>query len=154
MTGLDDWAVTQEFCNLLQAILGPCQGDLFASDKNNCLPRFNSRFACPNSEAVNSLAQDRSQAQNWIFPPTSLLITTLLWLQHCRAKGIMVVPWWPSNSYWPFIFTWNGPAKFVKWWEIFPDGWQFLIDATQPNSIFTCAKFKSPLLVLALDADS
>ncbi len=151
---LDDWGTNDELFGWLQNKFGQCDVDRFASDKNNKLSRFNSQFSCPNAEAVNGLAQDWNGSFSWLAPPPILIPRALEHLQSCKARAILVAPFWPPNAFWPFLFSWNGPANFVKWWRKWPDGQKYLVDGSQPGSIFTCKDFRSPLLTCYLDAGS
>ncbi len=112
---LDDWAISDELFVWLTDKFGMPDVDQFASNKNNKLPRFNSQFLCPNLEEVNALAQDWSGMFSWLVPPPILIPRILEHLQKCRVRAIMVAPFWPSNCFWPFLFTWKGMASFVKW---------------------------------------
>ena len=50
----DDWYTTLEFLTYLDSFWGPHTVDRFANASNAHLPRFNSRFRVPGSEAVDA----------------------------------------------------------------------------------------------------
>ena len=52
----DDWCTTQGFFAHLDSIWGPHTVDRFANASNAHLPRFNSRFRVPCSEAVDAFS--------------------------------------------------------------------------------------------------
>ena len=55
----------------------------FADDKNSKLPRFNSKFLCPRSEAVNVFSCDWHGEINWLCPPIYSIGDTLKHAAHC-----------------------------------------------------------------------
>ena len=89
--------------------------DRFASHYNAQLPRFNSRFWNPGTEAIDAFTADWHDDNNWLCPPVYLIPRSLRHAQNCRASGTLVVPEWPSAVFWPILFP-NPvrPAAFVK----------------------------------------
>ncbi len=153
-TDLDDWGIHPSLLNRLQNAWWQCTVDRFASDRNKKLPRFNSKYTCEGSEGTDAFTVDWSGETNWLVPPPQLVPRALEHLRNCHARGILVTPFWPSAKFWPFLFTWQGPAfPVVKWMEI-RRGAQYIIAGNQPGSIFTPETFKGSLLVVALDASS
>ncbi|KAL5463210.1 hypothetical protein EMCRGX_G032089 [Ephydatia muelleri] len=70
----DDWQVDPECFYVLDGIWGPHSIDRFADNYNSQLPRFNSRFACPGTEAVDAFTVDWGGGENnWWCPPPSLV---------------------------------------------------------------------------------
>ena len=58
---LDDWSLSAALFQLVDSSWGPHTVDRFASFYNAQVPRFNSRFWDPESEAVNAFTQDWSR---------------------------------------------------------------------------------------------
>ena len=54
----DDWRLNPAFFGALELKWGPHTVDRFADAYNCQLPRFNSRYWCPGSEAVNTFTCD------------------------------------------------------------------------------------------------
>ena len=50
----DDWGVSDEFFQFVDKIWGPHTVDRFADDVNAKITRFNSKYWCPNTEAVDA----------------------------------------------------------------------------------------------------
>eukprot|EP00731_Ephydatia_muelleri_P022428 Em0015g11a len=70
----DDWQVDPECFYDLDGIWGPHSIDRFADNYNSQLPWFNSRFACPGTEAVDAFTVDWGGGENnWWCPPPSLV---------------------------------------------------------------------------------
>ncbi len=150
---LDDWGIKTVLKESLEREWGCCTMDRFATDKNAKLIRFNSRFACSGSEAIDSFSQDWSGEVNWLVPPPHLIPQALLHLEKCRARAILVAPFWPSSRFWPFLFSWKGTTRMVVDWKEFKAGRRFLIAGDQPGSIFTPELFKGSLLAVLLDTN-
>ena len=70
----DDWSVHPDIFQRLERMWGPHTVDRFASFFNTQLPRFNSRFWNPGSEAVNAFTCDWHGENNWwcVPSPTSV----------------------------------------------------------------------------------
>ena len=73
ITDYDDWSLSHDTLNYLDALWGPHTIDRFASFYNTQPPRFNSRFWSPNSEGVNAFTMDWNGENNWICPPVYLI---------------------------------------------------------------------------------
>ena len=113
--GLDDWKLNPELFAMLHRAWGPFTIDRFAASYNTHLPRFNSRFWCPETEAVDAFTQNWSNETNWVCSPVALIIPVIRHMSVCKAKGILIVPCWPSAIFWPAIKTKPGKfAPFVK----------------------------------------
>lgn len=76
--------------------------DRFASGTNTHLPRFNSRWLEPGTEAVDCLRLPNSawrRESNWCHPPIDLLDDLVLKLQRSGASATVVAPHWPDRSW-------------------------------------------------------
>ena len=65
----DDYSVHDEVFFHLDDLWGPHSVDRFACTYNAKLPRFNSRFLQPGTEAVDAFSQGLSSENNWPVPP-------------------------------------------------------------------------------------
>ena len=83
--------------------MGPYSIDRFASPYNTQLARFNSRFWSPSAEAIDAFTLDWSQENNWLCPPVCLITRVIPHLRACSAQGTLIVPFWPSASFWPVL---------------------------------------------------
>ena len=88
----DDWQLNPRVFYSLQVRWGPCTIDRFASYYNTQLPRFNSRYYNPETEAVDAFTCDWSSEINWWCPPVCLIPRVLRHAQNCCCRGILVVP--------------------------------------------------------------
>jgi hypothetical protein len=79
---------------------GPHTVDRFASATSALLPRYNSRFHDPHTEAVDAFGQDWSTDNNFVHPPASLLPRVLAKLLAApRVRATVVVPDLPSQPW-------------------------------------------------------
>jgi hypothetical protein len=117
----DDWKLRPEIFARISQWWGPFTIDRFASELNKQLPRFNSRWWCPGTEAVDAFTQHWGADFNWLNPPFSLIPRVLLHMRFCKAKGVLIVPKWESRPWWHLLFPAPGrPAHFVKKSHYFP----------------------------------
>ena len=109
----DDWSLSQSTFKELDEHWGPHTVDRFASYYNTKLPRFNSRFWNPGSEAVDAFTCDWSEDNNWLCPPIYLIPRVIQHARNCRARGTLIVPEWLSAPFWPMLFPGGEPAPFI-----------------------------------------
>ena len=83
----DDYSVHDDIFLYLEDRWGPHTVDRFACSYNAKLPRFNSRFLQPGTEAVDAFSQDWSSGNNWLVPPTILVGRLLDHMRDCKAVG-------------------------------------------------------------------
>ena len=103
----DDWAIDLESFHFIQKKFGRLEVDRFADPRNTKLPRFDSRYHCTGCETVNTFTANWSHTFNWLCPPIALIAATLKHAKLCQARGVLMVPEWPSAYYWPLL-TPNG----------------------------------------------
>ena len=154
----DDWSLNSEVFRDLDCKWGPHTIDRFASHYNSQLPRFNSRFSSPGTEAVDALFQDWSEENNWVCPPVCLISDAIRCLEQFRALGTLIVPQWASAHFWPLLHvSCDQFAPFVTDWVIlpkrhdliFPGPGQLQIYKRRPSVFSGCPSFN--LLALRID---
>lgn len=77
--------------------------DLFASINNHKCARYVSWKKDPNSIAVDAFSIDWSKHFFYAFPPFSLISKCLQKIKSDRAKGILVVPVWRTQPWFPLF---------------------------------------------------
>ena len=75
--------------------------DRFASYKNSKCSRFNSKYLCPSTEAVNAFEKKQSKLASTTNLPKCL---THFALSTSGTTGILMLPCWPSTTFWPLLF--------------------------------------------------
>ena len=83
----------------LQRQLGPCTIDRFATSLNAQLPRFNSRYWEPETEAVNALAQHWGGELNFINPPWALLPQIVRKIAADKAECVVIAPLFKGQAW-------------------------------------------------------
>ena len=99
----DDWQTTKFFFDLLNHKWGPFTVDRFADNENAKVARFNSKFYCPSSEAVDAFSCSWAGENNYLVPPVHLIPKVLQHMEFYRATGVLVVPYWTSAVFWPLV---------------------------------------------------
>jgi hypothetical protein len=138
----DDWYLNPRLFTLLTQCWGPFDVDRMSDHNNAQLRRFNSRFWCPGTEAVDCFTQNWSNCNNWACPPPTLILAVLKHMEIWNAKGVVIVPEWNSAPFWPNICPY--PLQFVS----FVTGVYYLpqiLDTFVPGTLRMyqgCPKFK------------
>ena len=146
----DDWIVTNKCFQFLNKIWGPVTIDRFADNENKKTYRFNSRYYCENTEAVEALSTDWSNETNWLVPPVYLIAKCVkhFLLSETDTRGILIVPFWESATFWPLIINNDRTFKsFVK-------DFKFLNNSVRlgnyKGSIIGSSDFHTPMLALLI----
>ena len=119
--------------------------------RNNFLladARFNSRFQCPGTEAVDAFSVSWAGENNWLVPPIFLIPKVLNHMVALGGRATLLVPAWPSAPFWPLIFTDEGLSPiFSDIFEI-PLGTDVFVLGNNKNSLFGSPNFHSGVLFL------
>lgn len=75
--------------------------DLFASYSNNKCPRYISYQPDPGCQAVDAFTINWQDLFFYAFPPFCLILRTLKKIKTDKAEGIVVVPSWSSQPFYP-----------------------------------------------------
>ena len=101
---IDDWQIQPLIFSQLDGLWGPHTIDRFANQLNSQLARFNSRWWCPDTEAVDAFTCDWGGDINWVCPPPCLIPRCIRHAANTLAVGSLILPCWPSAPYWPMIY--------------------------------------------------
>ena len=96
-----EWQLNTEIFNNICKHFGTPHIDLFASRLNAQLPRYIAWKPDPEAEAVDAFMTDWGDAYFYAFPPFCLISKCLQKIEQEQAKGIMVVPKWPTQPWFP-----------------------------------------------------
>lgn len=77
--------------------------DLFASRSNKKCELYVSWFRDPNSCAIDAFTLDWSNYFFYAFPPFSMILKVLQKIRDEKATGIVVVPDWPTQPWYPLF---------------------------------------------------
>ena len=97
-----EWELSESAFRVVTSRLGTPQIDLFATPGNAKCRRFFSWFPAAGAEAVDALTQDWGRLPLfWAFPPFALILKTLQRVRDDPAEGIILVPNWPHQAWYP-----------------------------------------------------
>lgn len=99
-----EWEIASFAFNEIIKELGRPEIDLFATDSNKKCNRFASWYPEPNSEQIDAFTFPWSDLNFYAFPPFILILKTLVKIKVDKACGIVVVPDWPNQPWYP-LFT-------------------------------------------------
>ena len=147
----DDWMLNPGIFNILEAKWGPHTVDRFANSLNKQVPRFNSRFWEPDTEAVDAFTCSWADDNNWLCPPVYLIPRVLRHAQNTKARATLVVPQWVSSPFWPLLYP-DGinPAGFVQDCLELPRYDSLFLPGRSGSNIFKGVP-NTPVLALRLD---
>jgi len=115
-----EWELSNEFKKKKKKIndsFGPFTVDLFASRVNKKCRNFYARF--PEAEIIDAFTVDWGGKHFYAFPPFALILRTLRKIINDKAIGVVVVPYWPTQSWFPLFTSLLvkpivlGPSKFL-----------------------------------------
>jgi hypothetical protein len=134
-----EWAIHQPVFERITNLLGTPEFDLFASAQNNKCTRYASWKLDPFSEVVDSFTFNWHNINFYAFPPFSLIARVLEKIITDQAEGILIVPYWPSQPWYPL---WSKLVISKKYF--------FGPDKTLLNSPFrTCHPLHADLVLVA-----
>ena len=146
----DDWGVNKQFFSRISKLFGPFSVDRFANSRNTKLKRFNSKFYCPGTEAIDAFSQNWSGETNWLVPPVKLIPKVLKHMVTCKAKGVLIAPHWPSAVFYPLLFQSsdvleNGVVNI----QYYGDSNKVYVAGTQSSEVFS-EKNRNPFQVMCI----
>jgi hypothetical protein len=77
--------------------------DLFASRLNKQLPKYCSFRPDPEATYIDAFSIPWSNLKFYRFPPFSCILQTIRKIQQEKATGILVVPHWPTQPWFPLL---------------------------------------------------
>lgn len=99
----DDWGVGESVFKQIEDYWGPYEVDWFASSHNAKVSVFYSRYWCPGTSGIDAFTENWTGKNGWIVPPICLIARVIKHMEKCESYGTLVVPYWPSASFWPLI---------------------------------------------------
>ena len=98
-----EYELSQEAFREIVFTLGHPVVDLFASRLNAKCARFYSWKGDPEAERVDAFTVPWTEDFFYAFPPFSIILRTLQKIAEEGAEGILVVPLWPSQPWYPLF---------------------------------------------------
>ena len=151
----DDWETTPHLLDLLQRKWGNFTLDCFADTSNRKTQKFYSKYHCPETLGVNAFLYSWANEFVYLVPPVYLVGKVLKHLRYFRGKGVLVVPYWVSATFW--IYLQNERKQFhsfVKDFIILHNTRRYIQHGKNMNCFIGSPSFRSRLLALSLDFTS
>lgn len=98
-----EWELSQKAFDTIVDEFGHPDVDLFASYANTKCNAYVSWRRDPGSFAVDAFTLNWQKISFYAFPPFSLILRTLQKILRDKAEGIVVVPHWPSQPWYPLF---------------------------------------------------
>lgn len=98
-----EWALADYAFNRISTKFLKPDIDLFASRLNNKCYRFVSWHRDPEAFCVDAFTISWSEYYFYAFPPFSLILRVLQKIVNDKAEGIVVVPLWPTQAWFPLF---------------------------------------------------
>ncbi|XP_011883675.1 PREDICTED: uncharacterized protein LOC105570834 [Vollenhovia emeryi] len=98
-----EWSLSEDAFHRLSLEFGPFDLDLFASIINAKCTAYVSWFPDPGAIAIDAFTLSWADTKFFAFPPFILLPRVLRKILNDQAQGVVVVPWWPSQSWFPLF---------------------------------------------------
>ena len=95
-----EWTLSPGIFNKICKIFGTPQVDLFASRLNNKLANYVSWNPDPGAFAIDAFTIEWTGFSFYAFPPFSCISQTIVKILNEGATGLLVVPWWPTQTWW------------------------------------------------------
>ena len=148
----DDWEITTELLGIVSRAWGPFSIDRFASYDNAKCERFNSKYHVPGSEAVDAFTQDWRFENNLWVPPVKDIIRVLTIVKYIQGiRGVLIVPYWRSASFWPLLHNGSVFADFVVDHKIFQDASGLLKLGRYKHSLLGSENYRGGIIALLID---
>ena len=80
------------------------EADIFASNINYQFHTYFSYKADPKAKVVDSFTVSWHSLKLYAFPPLTVISRTLKKIKAKKAEGILVVPYWPNQAWFPVLF--------------------------------------------------
>lgn len=141
----DDWGISSDLFEKIDANWGRHTIDLFANTRNAKVYRFFSKFWCPGTVGVDAFAHEWKNDVVWAVPPISLVPRFLEHFMMFGRKGTLVVPKWPSAQFWPFIVDGSIYSHMLEAYEDVHDGFNFIVRGNQSRFFWISAASRSVL---------
>ena len=115
-TDAGEWALNKQVLGNIFRTLGTPEIDMFASHSNNQLDRYVSREFDLGAEGTDALAMSWHDVNGYFFPPFSCLSRVLRKVQEERPTGVIIVPEWPTQPWYPLVKQLPGyrSAQLIK----------------------------------------
>ena len=94
-----EWQLHPRIFKMIDNMWGPHTVDRFASELTTQLPRFNSLYWDPMTEAVDAMMQSWEGENNYVNPPFWLLSKVMKKVKREKVVATVIAPYWPAQAW-------------------------------------------------------
>lgn len=98
-----EWSLDEKIFSHISKVFGVPDIDLFASLDNHKCRKYISWHNDPQAEAVDAFTINWENLKFYAFPPFSLILRVLQKIINDKAEGILIVPYWQSQPWYPLF---------------------------------------------------
>lgn len=98
-----EWKINEQCFNDILELFPKINIDMFASRLNNMLDAYCSWKPDPGSRHVDAFSINWSNYEFYAFPPFSLIPKCLSKITQDKARGILIAPLWPTQTWFPTL---------------------------------------------------
>ena len=100
----DDWGLDNKSFKILEMVSPKkLTLDAFSNCTNKHVGKFYSKVISPGTAGVNAFMQNWSEDYTYACPPVKMVIDVIRYIQAIPCCGVLVVPNWPKNMFWPIL---------------------------------------------------
>lgn len=109
-----EWELADFAYKRIVSLFGNFDIDLFATSQNTKCKSFISWLPCAEAKEIDAFTVNWSNLNFYAFPPFSLILRVLAKIKTDRASGVIIVPDWPSQPWYPLFQSLlvGKPVKF------------------------------------------
>ena len=126
-SSLDDWGLGAGAASALAALWGPFSVDAFSTSASALVPRFWTRAPEAGAAGTDAFSQPWEGEMLLLVPAFRLIHRCLARLAEAGASGVLVVPEWPGQPWWPRLL-----AVATGWWRLLPSDWRSTAGYAEP----------------------
>ena len=98
-----EWELSKSAFKKINNKFGKFDMDLFATNINAKCERFISWFPDPDAFEVDAFTINWEKIYFYAFPPFGLITRVLKKIYNDKARGVLVIPFWPTQAWFPFF---------------------------------------------------
>lgn len=98
-----EWTLSSKHFKKIVDRFGPPEFDLFASQHNKKCDRYASWHPDPEAAVIDAFTFCWGDTNFYAFPPFSMVLRTIQKIIRDQAKGILVVPYWKTQAWYPLF---------------------------------------------------
>ncbi|XP_068204679.1 uncharacterized protein [Palaemon carinicauda] len=151
---IDDWGISFEIFDMIQARFGNIHIDWFAFEHNAKLNSYYSRYWSPTCNGIDAFSEHWGGKFGLFVPPITVITQVIKKMAFDKAVGVLVVPCWKSALFWPFLCpTGSFIPEVVDWFDL-PINRENYVSSRSGKGMFGNIDLNFRMLALKVDFSS